>query len=337
MAKLITTTGRNMHIDNKFKFDFNISEPKKVGNIAIFGLSPVTETKGDYLSLSEALKNNLATVSEVLKEPFIFHLLVKNYSSQNLLLIEGELFVNSYNVKLLQDRVLNTTLVIAPYKSAYVPVSCVEKSRWNYSSLRYHRLSVNEDFYFPQARMRKNQDVYYSSRDYGYKFADQMRVWDAIDEKIEKIGAHSRTFSINTIYERKRIELEEKVKKFKANTSDCGIIYGIGSNLIGIDIFNKNSIFQQFLPKLIRAICIDSYDYPKISSSLQKKDAVSFLKLVQQSQFEEHKSIGREGVELRSNHTLFIAQGLFNEKYKSVIHFSAFTKDKGVQPERMAA
>ena len=326
-----------MHITNKFNFDFDVSEPKKVGNIAIFGLSPTAETKREYLSLSDALTNNQAAVSEVSVLGSVSSLLVKNYSNQNLLLVEGELFVNSYHVKLLQDRVLNTTLVIAPFKSAYVPVSCVEKSRWHYSSPRSYRFSVNDDFYFPQGRMRKNQDVYYSSRDYGYKFADQVTVWETIDEKIEKINAYSYTSSINTIYERKRIEIEENVKKFKAEFSDCGIIYGIGSRLIGLDIFNSNSIFRQFLPKLIRAICMESYDYAKTLSSLQKKDAGGFLKLIQQAYFEEHNSIGKEGIEYRSNHPLFIAQGLFDPKYKSVIHFSAFMKEKEPQAERMIA
>ena len=193
------------------------------------------------------------------------------------------------------------------------------------------------DFYFPQARMRKNEDIYYSSRDYGYKYANQFRVWDTIDDRIEKNEAYSNTSSINTLYERKRISIEENVKKFKAEPSNCGIVYGIGSNLIGLDIFNSNSIFRQFLPKLIRSISIESFICPKISSYLQKQDVMSFLKLIKQTQFEEHYPIGGQGIELRSNHDVFIAQGLFEQKHRTVIHFSAFMKEKDLQPERMIA
>jgi len=324
-----------MYIKNKF--NFHISEPKSVGNITIFGLSPTHKTNENYLSLSDALKNNQAQIREVSGIGSISSLLVRNYSSKKLLLVEGELIVNSYNVKLLQDRVVNTTLVIPPFKRNYVPVSCVEKFRWNYSSKRSHYISVNEDFYFPQARMRKNEDIYYSSRDYGYKYADQLKVWDIIDDRIEKNKAYSNTSSVNILYERKRISIEENVKKFDAKTSDCGIIYGIGSNLIGLDIFNSNAIFRQFLPKLIRSISMESFSYPGISSCLQKQDAASFLKLIKQARFEKHNSIGGEGVELRSNQNVFIAQGLFEQKHGTVIHLSAFMKEKELQPERMIA
>ena len=82
---------------------------------------------------------------------------------------------------------------------------------------------------------------------------------------------------------------------------------------------------------------MESYDYAKNISSLKKKDAATFLQLIQQARFEEHSSIGGEGIELRSNHPLFIAQGLFDQKHNSVIHFSAFMKEKEAQPERMIA
>ena len=54
-----------MYITNKFKFNFNVSEPMKIGNMAGFGLTSTMQTKENYLSLTEALKNNKALVSEV--------------------------------------------------------------------------------------------------------------------------------------------------------------------------------------------------------------------------------------------------------------------------------
>ncbi len=93
-----------MHITNKFNFDFDVSEPKKVGNIAIFGLSPTAETKREYLSLSDALTNNQAAVSEVSVLGSVSSLLVKNYSNQNLLLVEGNfllivIMLNFYKIE----------------------------------------------------------------------------------------------------------------------------------------------------------------------------------------------------------------------------------------------
>ena len=81
-----------MYITNKFKFNFNVSEPMKIGNMAVFSLNSTMKTKDEYLCLPEALKNNKALVSEVSEKGSVSHLLVKNFSFQPLLLVEGELF-----------------------------------------------------------------------------------------------------------------------------------------------------------------------------------------------------------------------------------------------------
>jgi len=78
-----------MYITNKFKFDFNVSEPLKIGNMAVFGLTSTIQTKEKYLCLPEALKNNKALISEVSEQGSVSHLLVKNFSSQTILMVEG--------------------------------------------------------------------------------------------------------------------------------------------------------------------------------------------------------------------------------------------------------
>ncbi len=322
-----------MYITNKFKFDFNVSEPLKIGNMAVFGLTSTIQTKEKYLCLPEALKNNKALISEVSAQGSVSHLLVKNFSSQTILMVEGELIVSTKNAKLLQDRVLNTSILVPGFKTVHVPVSCVEAGRWHHTSIKSHRFSVSEDFYFARGRMRKNEDVYYSSRTHGHKYSDQQRVWQDIDEKLNRVDAYSNTSSINVAYTRKRIEIEEIVKKFHAEPSDIGIIFGLGGTLVGCDIFNSNSIFKTYLPKLIRSICLDSYEHEKKTSTLQRKDALSFLKLIQQAQFEEHNSIGNAGIDIRTSDHILVAQGLFDSKDKSAIHFSAFLKEPEPQSE----
>ncbi|MDP7580653.1 MAG: hypothetical protein QGG95_04580, partial [Nitrospinota bacterium] len=232
----------------------------KIGNIAVFGLASTMQTKEEYLCLPEALKNNRASISEVSDQGSVSNLVVTNYSPQTLLMVEGELIVSTKNAKLLQDRVLNTSILVPAFKTVHVPVSCVEAGRWHHSSLKSHRFSVSEDFYFASGRMRKNEDVYYSSKTHGSKYSNQSKVWSNIDEKLNKMNAYSNTSSINAAYARKRIEIEKVVRKFHAEPFDIGIVYGIGCNLIGCDIFNSKTIFKTYLPKILRSICLDSYE-----------------------------------------------------------------------------
>ena len=44
-----------MYITNKFKFNFNVSETMKIGNMAVFSLTSAMQTKEEYLCLPEAL------------------------------------------------------------------------------------------------------------------------------------------------------------------------------------------------------------------------------------------------------------------------------------------
>jgi len=310
----------------KIKFDYNISEPLKVGNLAIFGVSSPTNGAEQYLCLPEALDKNLVEIREVSEEGSVNDLSLHNHSSKGLLCVEGEMLSGCK-----QQRVLNTSVLVSPFTKITIPVSCVEAGRWSWKS---NRFSSTEEMYFAKGRANMRDSVFYQSKNYGSKYSNQNKVWEDVDEKLNKMDAFSDTSSVNQAYFSKKERINKIVKLFQIEKSDIGIIYGIGNKIIGGDFFYNNHVFNVYFPKIIRSICLDAFEKNTLRSNLSKKDAQMLLNLVHQADFEKHKAVSA-GEEFRTNDHILIATGLFNKKVSC--HFSAFIKDELSQSEWMVA
>ena len=188
--------------------------------------------------------------------------------------------------------------------------------------------------YFAKGRANMRDSVFYHSRNYGSKYSNQNKVWEDVDEKLNKMDAFSDTSSVNQAYFSKKERINKIVKLFQIEKSDIGIIYGIGNKIIGGDFFYNNHVFNVYFPKIIRSICLDAFEKNTLRSNLSKKDAQMLLNLVHQADFEKHKAVSA-GEEFRTNDHILIATGLFNKKVSC--HFSAFIKDELSQSEWMVA
>ena len=310
----------------KIKLDYNISEPLKVGNLAIFGVSSPTNGTEQYLCLPEALDKNLVEIREVSEEGSVNDLSLHNHSSKGLLCVEGEMLSGCK-----QQRVLNTSVLVSPFTKITIPVSCVEAGRWSWKS---NRFSSTEEMYFAKGRANMRDSVFYHSRNYGSKYSNQNKVWEDVDEKLNKMHAFSNTSSVNQAYFSKKERINKIVKLFQIEKSDIGIIYGIGNKIIGGDFFYNNHVFNVYFPKIIRSICLDAFEKNTLRSNLSKKDAQMLLNLVHQADFEKHKAVAA-GEEFRTNEHILVATGLFHKKVSC--HFSAFIKEELSQSEWMVA
>src|SRR3989304_10103531 len=99
--------------------EFRIGNAGTHENLTLYPLfredAPVTE----YLMLEEALKKGVATITEVNESGSVSELKVKNDADMALLLLDGEEITGAK-----QDRILNTTILVAPHSVTIIPVSC---------------------------------------------------------------------------------------------------------------------------------------------------------------------------------------------------------------------
>jgi hypothetical protein len=97
-------------------------------------LPPVLGPDGnvDYLLSEEAIRAGSVAVEEVSEGGSVPNLLVTNQGDSRVLFLEGEELRGAK-----QNRVLNTSVLIAAHSQTPIPVSCVEQGRWRYRTRHF--------------------------------------------------------------------------------------------------------------------------------------------------------------------------------------------------------
>ena len=294
--------------------NFNVSEPVEKNNITAFFLSSIEKNNNKYLSFSEAIAKNQVQISEVNKKGLVTKLSVSNKSSDNIIILNGELVIGS---QIRQDRIVDNTVLIPGYATVLINTFCGEQYRW--SPKLSNKISTPESLYFSSGRANNAADT-------NTKLSKQCRIWSEISEKISDFNVKSFTNSVDQIYKKKKVNVEEIVNFFKIPSEAVGVVLGINNQLVNIDIFSNNCMLQIYLPKIIRSIALDSFKKISKKSYLKKKDVHRFLRQIHQANKQKRKVVeGTLGEELQFNSESVAGSILYHKE--QTVHFSAFVKE----------
>ena len=294
--------------------NFNVSEPVEKNNITAFFLSSIEKNNNKYLSFSEAIAKNQVQISEVNKKGLLTKLSVSNKSSNNIIILNGELIIGT---QIRQDRIVDSTVLIPGYATVLINTFCGEQYRW--SPRLSNKISTSESLYFSSGRANNAADI-------NTKLSKQCRIWSEISEKISDFNVKSFTNSVDQIYKKKKVNVEEIVNFFKIPSEAVGVALGINNQLVNIDIFSNNYMLQIYLPKIIRSIALDSFKKISKKSYLKKKDVHRFLRQIHQANKQKRKVVeGTLGEELQFNSESVAGSILYHKE--QTVHFSAFVKE----------
>ena len=294
--------------------NFNVSEPVEKNNITAFFLSSIEKNNNKYLSFSEAIAKNQVQISEVNKKGLVTKLSVSNKSSDNIIILNGELVIGS---QIRQDRIVDNTVLIPGYATVLINTFCGEQYRW--SPKLSNKISTPESLYFSSGRANNAADT-------NTKLSKQCRIWSEISEKISDFNVKSFTNSVDQIYKKKKVNVEEIVNFFKIPSEAVGVVLGINNQLVNIDIFSNNCMLQIYLPKIIRSIALDSFKKISKRSYLKKKDVHRFLRQIHQANKQKRQVVeGALGEELQFNSESVAGSILYHKE--QTVHFSAFVKE----------
>ncbi len=310
-----------MNNDQKLNFNFEIQEPIQKNNIVVFFLKSKENASYDLLSFPYAIKNNLVEIDEVSQKGFIGSLKLNNKANKKLLILGSEILIGN---KLKQDRVVDETVIIPENMSTTIKVSCCEKNRWSPSVSE--NISLSETLLFSKARTNNAADIYNSKK------TDQFRVWEDIDEKFEENDTRSITNSIEEIYKKRKKNVEEIVECFQPGDDDIGVVLGVGSRLVSLDVFSSNSHLKEYLPRLIRSVALDSFKKTGYKTFLKIKDVYKFLRMIEHSDKRIYNvKTGHLGNYLRFNDNL--VTGALLTLDQKTIHFYASLKELSTPPD----
>src|SRR5688572_21752252 len=99
--------------------------PVTHGALTVIPLLGPLLSEPEWLTLGEA--TGQVRITEVNEAGSVPTLTVENLGERPILLLDGEELLGAK-----QNRILNTTVLVAAHATVEIPVSCVEQGRWGY-------------------------------------------------------------------------------------------------------------------------------------------------------------------------------------------------------------
>jgi hypothetical protein len=259
-------------------------------SISIFPLEAEAESKVDYVLSDEALGAGTVTVEEVGEAGSVPELVVNNQTDNLVLFLEGEELRGAK-----QNRVLNTSVLVAANSKIKIPVSCVERGRWRYTSRLFASGGSHGS---SKLRHILKQSVLKSVQEGRGHSSDQGEIWKEVDRQRESLGTSSATGAMADTYEAYKDRLAEFRERLKYVEGATGLAVAVGKKIVSVDLFDKPSTCRKVWDRLLTGVIMDALEAGPVEERVEKMDTEKLLRTLRDSSWEQTKAVG-EGDEFR--------------------------------------
>ncbi len=260
--------------------------------LAVFPLLRKGGSNRDYLTLSEAFGKRGVEITEVSEGGSVPHLQLRNLLDQDVFAADGETLLGAK-----QNRVLNTSIFVNAKSEIRVPVSCVEQGRWRYHDRNFRASELSE---FVSSRAVKMASVASCLKATGTdRYSDQGAVWREVAQKELEFGASSPTSSMADVYEAQRPRLDQYAENIRPQPHQAGIAAVINGEIAGLELFEDESVYRQYAPKLVRAYASEVLGRDAMAASVPDRFEVKrLLRRLTEADVDAYPAVG-DGTELR--------------------------------------
>lgn len=228
---------------------------RQAAGLQVFDLRWPVRDGHDYVTLDEALLQNLLEVTEVSSGGTVPALKVTNKSDHMVFLMAGEELVGGK-----QNRVLNASMLVPAKGEMPIPVTCVEAGRWGYKTSRF---SSGASSSHHNLRAMMSKQVTGSYRAAGAPKTDQGAVWGEIARKMSSAGSRSSSGALHDFYEDYAKRFEEVIGTLPAREGCNGAVFAIHGKIAGADLFDKPITLKKLWAKLIKSYAADALEQPQ--------------------------------------------------------------------------
>ena len=292
--------------ETELNSDIELLNPQSHEHMAIIPLKTQPNYKLDILTLKKGLELGLVEVKEC-EHSTVNTLIVKNNSISPLLLIDGEEVVGGD-----QNRIVNSTILVAPKSERNISVSCTEQGRWAYKN--EFRSSIHiADYNTRRAKLRAKR----------HNRPVQSEVWSSIRDLEKSIDFSSPTGAMSESYDAQKVNHDEFLNAFNVVEGQTGVLIIVNGEIKGFELFLNPEIYSHFHEKIIKSYLINS-KVENTTFSINVDEARLVIENAKDSTFEDKKSNGLEKVYEFEN-----SQG-FGNLYtyeQEILHWSYFKKD----------
>jgi len=223
-----------------------------------------------------------------------------------------------------QNRIVNTTILIAGNTATVIPVSCVEQGRWSYRSDKF---SSEKRLMSSKLRARKADQVKFSLKNSGRFSSDQGAIWNQVEKMAMNLNAASPSMAMSEIHRKEAPSIRKYVRHFDLTESQVGAVFMINGRVAGMDCFGKTETFSKVFEKLVESYALDAIDSLGKDREKAKKgtksEAGKFIEAASGCRVEAHQSVGL-GTDCRLDADSSTGFALAHED--RILHMSLFAK-----------
>ncbi len=292
----------------------SVGEAKDVNGFTMFALMPVQEGTLRYGTLKDAIASRSVKVREVDASGSVGDLKVTNIGIMPVLALDGEELAGAK-----QNRILNTTVLLAEGSETTIPVSCTEQGRWAYTSYEF---GASTSFAPPSIRENAKRAVNKSLEENRGFRANQGEVWDHVTRIARERGVDSPTNAMADVVKSRMPDLDRTLASIPVVEGQCGLLAVADGRVLGMDIISRPEAYFHLHERLVRSYVLEA---PRTSSSIRtaspERATAEFLNAVTKAAEQRFKSVAL-GWDLRYSGNGIVGSALVHEN--EVIHVAFF-------------
>jgi hypothetical protein len=227
-----------------------VGVPLRHEALGVFPLFAEPRRAVRYLLSDEALAARAINVTEVNDSGSVPTLHVDNRADTGVLFLEGEELRGAK-----QNRVLNTSVLVAPRSKTAIPVSCVEEGRW---ACRSPHLSSGSIHASSRLRHVLKESVHRSVSEGRGHASDQGGVWQEVGRQARTLGSHSRTGAMSDTYDHCRACIAEFRERLRYVEGATGVAGAVGSKVVSVDLFDLPATCRKLWYRLLSGLVLDA-------------------------------------------------------------------------------
>ncbi len=268
---------------------YRVGEARRQGALAVFPLFSANPEGVDYLLAGEAIDTRSVVVEEVSEAGSVPELVVKNQGDSRVLFLEGEELVGAK-----QNRVLNTSVLVAAKSRTKIPVSCVEQGRWRFENRDFE---TSGSFSTTKIRLAVKASVARSLRQRRGHRSDQATVWQEVDELQTSHGVASDTQALSDVFDAHRDRVAEVQDGLPYVDGAVGMAVAVGGKVAAIDLFDKPSTCRKVWRGLLSGYVFDALEAE--AERPEAGDVERLLRVAREAAWQVVNAVG-EGEEYRA-------------------------------------
>jgi hypothetical protein len=229
-----------------------VGAPVAHDKLTVFPLYLERSADPDYRLADDALADGTAVVEEVTEGGSVPHLAVDNKGEVLVLFVEGQELRGAK-----QNRVLNTSVLIAAHTKTVLPVSCVEQGRWRYLSRQF-----SSSDYYGSSKLRAvlKKSVNDSTMSGGGHSSDQSAVWAEVSRQMRSMGSESPTMAMADTMTDHKPHIDRHVAEVAYAEGAAGLAVAVGGKVVSVDLFDAPETCRKVWPRVLRGVVLDALE-----------------------------------------------------------------------------